>query len=409
MNNRVVITGIGFCSPIGHDLDTVSDALRNDRHGIVEMKDWGFADELQTRLAGKISDLELEGRWNRKKVRTMGRVSLLATYATERAIEGSGLSAEYVASGKVGLAYGSTNGSSTEVEDYMGKLFRNGSLKGLASSAYLKFMSHTCAANLAQFYGIKGRIITTCAACVSASQAVGYGYEAVKHGIMESMVCGGAEELHFMHAGIFDIMYATSTKYNDRPNLSPRPFDKNRDGLVVAEGAGTVVLESYDRAMARGAPILAEILGYGTNCDGTHVTSPSVTGMTGAMRLALADAKLSTDAIDYINAHATATTVGDVAESRATMEVFGDKTPISSTKGFSGHTLGGCGTIELAYCLAMMRDGFLAPNRNLDEPDPECAPLDYVRGAPREAKPKICMSNNFAFGGINTSLIIRKP
>jgi 3-oxoacyl-[acyl-carrier-protein] synthase II len=409
MNNRVVITGLGFCSPIGHDLDTVSDALQNDRHGIVEMKDWGFADELQTRLAGKISDLELEGRWNRKKVRTMGRVALLATYATERALQQSGLSEEYVASGKLGLAYGSTNGSSAEVEDYMGKLFRNGSLKGLASSAYIKFMSHTCAANLAQFYGIKGRIITTCAACVSASQAVGYGYEAVKYGLMETMVAGGAEELHFMHAGIFDIMYATSTKYNDRPHLSPRPFDKNRDGLVVGEGAGTVVLESYERAMARGAPILGEILGYGTNCDGTHVTAPSVMGMTGAMRIALADAKLSPDAIDYINAHATATPVGDIAESRATMEVFGNKTPISSTKGFSGHTLGGCGTIELAYCMAMMRDGFLAPNRNLDEPDPECAPLNYVMGGPREAKPKICMSNNFAFGGINTSLIIKKP
>jgi 3-oxoacyl-[acyl-carrier-protein] synthase II len=409
MSNRVVITGLGFCSPIGHDLDTVSSALRNDRHGIVTMGDWGFADELQTRLAGKIGDLDLDGRWNRKKIRTMGRVSLLATFATERAIEASGIGADYLASGKVGLAYGSTNGSSTEVEDYMGKLFRNGSLKGLASSAYLKFMSHTCAANLAQFYGIKGRIITTCAACVSASQAVGYGYEAVKHGIMESMVCGGAEELHFMHAGIFDIMYATSTKYNDKPDRSPRPFDKNRDGLVVGEGAGTVVLETYERAMARGAPIVAEIIGYGTNCDGTHVTSPSVQGMAGAMRLALADAKLSPDAIEYINAHATATTVGDIAESRATMEVFGDKTPISSTKGFSGHTLGGCGTIELAYCVAMMRDGFLAPNRNLEEVDPECARLSYVVGDPREAKPKICMSNNFAFGGINTSIIIRKP
>ena len=289
------------------------------------------------------------------------------------------------------------------------KLFRNRSLKGLASGAYIKIMSHTCAANLAQFYGIRGRVITTCSACVSAAQAIGYGYEAIKHGVMDAMVCGGAEELHFMHAGVFDIMYATSTKYNEHPENAPRPFDKKRDGLVVAEGAGTLILENYDQAKARGAPILAELIGFGTNCDGTHVTSPSVEGMAGAMRLALEDAKLPSDRVNYINAHATATSVGDIAESRATMEVFGDGTPVSSTKGFTGHTLGACGAIEIAFAITMMQQGYLAPNRNLEDPDPDCAPLNYIHGAPRSAQPEIIMSNNFAFGGINTSLIIKKP
>jgi 3-oxoacyl-[acyl-carrier-protein] synthase II len=266
-------------------------------------------------------------------------------------------------------------------------------------------MSHTCAVNLALFYGVRGRVITTCSACVSSSQAIGSGYETIKAGIEEVMICGGAEELHFMHAVVFDIMFATSRRYNDRPDLSPRPFDADRDGLVVGEGAGTLVLESYDRARARGAHIHAEVLGYATNCDGKHVTSPSSEGMAGAMRLALEDAQLAPERIGYINAHATATEVGDIAESIATHEVFGPRVPVSSTKGFTAHTLGACGAIEAAFCIAMLNEGWLAPNRTLDHVDTRCAPLDYIRGAPREARVSFAMSNNFAFGGINTSLI----
>jgi 3-oxoacyl-[acyl-carrier-protein] synthase II len=204
-------------------------------------------------------------------------------------------------------------------------------------------------------------------------------------------------------------MFATSRGYNDRPGESPRPFDARRDGLVVGEGAGTLVLESYDRARSRGAPVVAEVLGYGTNCDGTHVTSPSSTGMAAAMRLALASAELPAERIEYVNAHATATEIGDIAESHAMFDVFGDRTPVSSTKGFMGHTLGACGAIEAALCIAMMREGWLAPNRNLDEVDPRCAPLDYVRGAPRDTRTSVTMTNNFAFGGINTSLILGLP
>jgi 3-oxoacyl-[acyl-carrier-protein] synthase II len=267
-------------------------------------------------------------------------------------------------------------------------------------------MSHTTTANLAGLYGIRGRVISTCAACVSASQAVGAGYEAISVGAQKVMLCGGSEELHWVPAGVFDILFATSHRYNDRPHLSPRPFDVGRDGLVIAEGAGTVVLEELEHAKKRGAHIHAEVLGYGTNCDGSHLTAPSSDGMADAMRLALRDAGLGPQDIQYVNAHATATQIGDVSESHATRAVLGENVPISSTKGFTGHTLGACGTIEVAFCIAMMRDEFLAPTRNLSDLDPECAYLDYVTDEPRHQKVDRVMTNNFAFGGINTSLVL---
>ena len=401
---RVVITGVGVASPIGNTLDDALTSLRTGRHGIARMGDWDRIGDLRTRLGGVV-DLDLAGRYPRKKVRSMGRVSLLATYATERAIADAGLDPELVASGRVGLAYGSTTGSSDAMEEFCGTLFTHYSLKGLSANSYLKMMSNTCAANLGHFFQLRGRVITTCSACTSGAQAIGYAYESVKYGLQEVMVAGGAEELHFASAATFDLMFATSAGYNDRPDLSPRPFDARRDGLVIGEGAGTVVLEGLERARARGATIYGEVLGYGTNCDGAHVTAPDEGGMAGAMVLALQSAGLDPAAIDYVNAHGTATEIGDIAETQATRRVFGRPVPISSSKSFTGHTLGACGAIELIYCLGMIRERFLAPTRNLDEVDPRCADLDYVR-EPRPADPRVLMSNNFAFGGVNTSLIL---
>lgn len=400
---RVVVTGIGLTSPIGNTLRAASGSLREDRHGIVKMPEFAEITHLQTQLAAPVRELNLS--YPRKKVRTMGRVSLLSLYATEQAIEDAGLSEEELGSGKVGIAYGSTSGSSTANEEWCRKMFVSRGLAGIQSTEYIKFMSHTCAANLAIYHGLTGRVISTCSACVSASQAIGSGYETIRAGIQDVMICGGAEEMHFSHAAIFDIMFAAS-RQNDTPDLTPRPFDKRRDGLVIGEGAGTLVLESYERARARGAHIYAEVLGYGTNCDGTHVTNPSAEGMAGAMRLALQDAALSPERIDYVNAHATATEVGDIAESLATARMLGARVPISSTKSFTGHTLGACGAIEAAFCIAMMQEGWLAPNRTLDHVDERCAKLDYIGKEPRSAKPRVCMSNNFAFGGMNTSLIL---
>ena len=401
---RVVITGVGLTSPIGDTFDEASQSLQTGRHGIRAMPEWDRIGDLRTKLAG-VSNLPLKGRYPRKKIRSMGRVSLLATYASEVAIADAGLDPELVSSGRVGLAYGSTTGSSDAMEEFCGTLFTNYSLRGLSANSYLKMMSHTCAANLALFFGIRGRIIPTCSACTSGAQAIGYAYESVKYGLQEIMIAGGAEEIHFASAATFDLMFATSAGYNDRPDASPRPFEKARDGLVIGEGAGTVILESYERAVARGARIYAELLGYGTNCDGLHVTAPSEVGMAGAMELSLADAGLSPDVIDYVNAHGTATEIGDIAESQATRKIFGRAVPISSTKSYTGHTLGACGALEAIFSLAMMRDRFLAPTRNLDVIDPRCGELDYVRER-RDADPKIIMSNNFAFGGVNTSMIL---
>jgi 3-oxoacyl-[acyl-carrier-protein] synthase II len=405
---RVAVTGVGLASPIGHDLRAVTAALRERRGGIVVKPEWGEVGYLETRLAGEVRGLELSG-YPRKKVRGMGRVSLLGLYATEQALADAGLQADGVSSPDVGLAYGSTHGSSSALIEFVEPLLANRSFRGIPSSAYLKFMSHTCAANLAQYYGILGRVIPTAAACVSSSLAVGYGFETIRAGAQDVMICGGAEELHYIPVGVFDVMMATSRRYNDRPDQSPRPFDAARDGLVVAEGAATLVLEGLDHARRRGARVYAEVVGFGTNCDGSHLTSPSATGMAGAMRLALRDAGIGPEALDYINAHATATEVGDIAESQAMADVLGPAAvPVSSTKGYTGHTLGACGSIEAAFCLTMMAEGFVAPNLNLDEVDPRCAPLDYVRGEPREAALDTVMSNSFAFGGINASLIFKR-
>ena len=405
---RVVVTGIGLASPLGNDLATAVAALREGRHGIVTMPKWAEVQGLSTRLAGVAKDVPFDG-YPRKKTRSMGRVALLATYATERALADAGIGSDATSLPEVGLAYGSTSGSSTAQEEFCRTLFARGGMRGIPSTSYLKFMSNTCVVNLANFFGIQGRVISTCSACTSASNAIGYGFEAIRSGQLDVMICGGAEEMHFTHAVVFDILYATSRHFNDRPGEASRPFDSARDGLVIAEGAATLILEEEERARSRGAHIHGEVIGFGTSCDGQHVTQPSAHGMATAMKNALADARVSADQVDYINAHATATDIGDITESQATLAVFGERVPISSTKGHTGHTLGACGGIESAFCLAMMNERFLAPTKNLDKPDPRCAPLRYVRKEAVDASDlTIMMNNNFAFGGINTSLLFRR-
>lgn len=253
---RVVITGVGLVTPIGSSLEACSRALREDVSGVRVQPEWAQLGHLATRLGGEVLGVKMAGK-DRKKIRSMGRVARLALTATEQAIADAGLGPDEIADLRTGLAYGSTHGSSSAYVDFARPLLARDSFEGLPSTSYLKFMSHTCAANLAQYYGVRGRVVSTCAACVSGSQAVGTGYEAIRAGRADVMICGGAEELHWTHAGVFDVMYATSTRYNESPERSPRPFDAARDGLVVAEGAGTVILEDYERAKARGATIYA--------------------------------------------------------------------------------------------------------------------------------------------------------
>lgn len=401
---RVVITGMALRSPIGNTVDEVSAALKRRESGVRVIREWERIEHLRTRVAGVCEGID-ENEVPRKFRRSMGRVAILAALAAQDAIRDSGLTEEQVSSPRCGVSFGSTAGSSQSMEEFLRQIFGQQSLKGLQSSTYLQFMSHTCAANLAMMFQVRGPVIASCTACVAGSQGVGFGYEAIKLGRSEIMLSGGAEEMHFMDAGIFDIMRATSTAFNDRPEITPRPFDRERDGLVVGEGAGCLVVEEYEHARKRGARIYAEILGFGTNCDGSHLTNPSAEGMAGAMRRALDDARLPADKIQHVNAHATATEAGDIAESQATHTVFGERVPVSAFKGYMGHTLGACGAIESIISIVMMRGGFIAPTKNLENPDPACAPISHVMGEVRDQKISICMNNNFAFGGINTSLI----
>jgi 3-oxoacyl-[acyl-carrier-protein] synthase II len=404
-DRRVVVTGMGVVTPIGNDVVESVVRLKAGHHGIRFMPEWEFMDDLQCRLAANVTGIDFKKRYHRRVRRTMGRVTLLALHATEQAIAQAGLSEELLTGGRTGLAYGSTSGSSAELELFSRPLMNSNSMRGLESNAYLRIMAHTCAANLASHFQIRGRVQPTCSACTSGSQAVGYGYEMIRQGTEDVMVCGGAEEMHYTSAVTFDLLMATSAHFNDRPNDSPRPFDRDRDGLVTGEAGATLVLEEYEHAKARGVEILGEVLGYASCCDGAHITQPNPDGMRRVMELSLADAKLPAEKIDYVHAHATATTVGDVAEAQATHDLFQRAVPVASTKGHVGHTLGACGALEAIWSIEMIREGFLAGTRNLENLDPECPPLDYLREA-RDAAPTYVMSNNFAFGGVNTSLVL---
>jgi 3-oxoacyl-[acyl-carrier-protein] synthase II len=404
----VVVTGMAGLSPVGSTWETVRTNLEKGRSGVVVIPEWADYEGLDTRLGAPVQDFAVPGHYPRKKVRSMGRVSLLATRATELALEDAGLlGSPALSDGRTGIAYGSTTGSPPAMEVYADAFYTRHSLKGIAGTHYLQFMSHTCAANLAQFFGITGRIVPTCSACTAGSQGIGYAYEAIASGKQAAMVAGGAEELHAVNAAVFDIMFATSTR-NDAPDRTPRPFDVHRDGLVVGEGAGTFVLERLQHAVDRGARIHAEIVGFGTNGDGQHITNPDAAGMQRVMEIALEDARLTPTDIGYVNAHGTATEAGDIAESVATYRVFGAGTPVSSLKSFLGHTLGACGALEAWISIKMMQEGLFAPNLNLDDVDPRCGPLDYIRRSGRALQPRYVMSNNFAFGGVNTSLIFRR-
>ena len=404
---RVVVTGFGAISPLGHDWPTVFAALRSLRNVVEHMPDWAQFDGLNTQLGVRAKPFELPAHYNRKSTRSMGRVALMATRASELALADAGLLGDpLLTSGRMGVSYGSSAGSPPALGDF-GRMMTERSTAGINANTYIKMMSHTAAVNIGVFFGLTGRIVTTTSACTSGSQGIGYAFEAIQSGRQVAMLAGGAEELDATEAAVFDTLFATSTR-NDTPHLTPRPFDAKRDGLVLGEGACTLVLEELDHALARGAIIHAELLGWATNSDGTHVTHPNAATMAQAMRMALVDARLTPDSIGYVNAHGTATEQGDLAESQATSEVLGPRAPISSLKSYMGHTLGACGALEAWMTIEMMREGWFAPTLNLEEVDPRCGALDYIAGQGRLIETDIVMTNNFAFGGINTSLIFRR-
>jgi len=407
MNHRVVVTGMAGISPLGNDWLTVRDHLGAYRNAIVHMADWDGYDGLNTRLGAPAAPFELSARYNRKSTRSMGRVALLATRASELALIDAGLlDHPLLTSGRMGVSFGSSAGTPSAIGEF-GRMMEERTTRGINATTYIKMMAHTAPVNIGVFFGLTGRVITTSSACTSGSQGIGYAYEAIKGGRQTAMIAGGAEELCATEAAVFDTLFATSVR-NDTPHVTPRPFDSERDGLVIGEGAGALILEEREHALARGATIHAELVGFGTNSDGTHVTQPNAATMKIAMQMALQDANLAPDAIGYVNAHGTATQQGDLAETQATSELFGPRMPISSLKSYMGHTLGACGALEAWFSIEMMREGWFAPTINLNAVDPQCGELDYIRGEGRRLDCEYIMSNNFAFGGINTSLIFKR-
>ena len=409
MKRRVVVTGGSVVSALGNEEREILNALRMGKNCTRYMNDWERFENMNTMLAAPV-DFTMPD-YPRKKTRGMGKVSQLALVSTDRALASAGIkegdpsASALLKNGRVGIAYGSSMGNIDSLMDFYNLFVLNNTNK-ITATTYIKAMPQTCAANIGVFYGLTGRIITTNTACTSSSQAIGYAYEAISYGFQDIMLAGGAEEMNPANAAVFDTLFAASSK-NSTPEKTPAAYDKNRDGLVVGEGAGTLILEEYEHAKKRGANIIAEIIGFGTNTDGVHITQPNRATIVTAIKLALEDAKLDPAAIGYVNTHGTATDAGDVAESLATMDVFQRAVPVSTLKSYLGHTLGACGAIEAWVSILMMKEKWFCPNLNLEELDPRCGKLDFITGSGREIDTEYIMSNNHAFGGINTSLIIK--
>lgn len=370
------------------------------------MEEWEQYPELQSRLASSIGQFTLPEHYTVKNKRGMDRVAQLAVFATELALRHAGLYQDaLLGNGRTGVAYGSANGSADAAMEFFSML-ENKSMKRLRGTTYLRMMNHSAAINISVLFGTTGRLYTANSACTAGSQGIGYGYEAIKYGLQDIMIAGGSEALCPAQAAIFDIAYSASTR-NTHPEETPRPFDQDRDGLVIGEGATTLILEEREHALARGAPILAEIVSFATNTDGFHLVEPKQKTIARVMRDALAAAQLPANAIAYINGHGTSTVRGDIVESCATEEVMGSQIPFSTLKSYLGHSLGASASLEAWLSIKMLEEGWCCPSVNLVNIDKDCGHLDYVQGEPRKIEGDCFMTNNFAFGGVNTSLIIR--
>lgn len=403
---RVVITGMALASPLGSTIDSAFERLHVYENCVRYDKTLEDFERLNTKLSVPVSGFEIPEHFNRKVLRTMGPVSIMSVATAEEALKDAGLLGdEIITNGDTGVSYGSSSGSMVQLIDFYSMQVTK-EVKNVNSGSYIKMMPQTTSVNISLYFKTTGRLIPTSTACTSGSMGIGYAYESIKYGLQTVMIAGGAEELNPAQAAVFDTLYAASQK-NSTPKLTPSPFDKNRDGLVIGEGAATLILEEYEHAKKRGAKIYAEIIGFGTSTDGTHITSPNQATMKSALINALKDAGISADEIGYVNAHGTATIHGDIAETNATYEVFKRDVPISSIKSYTGHTLGACGAIEAIMSIKMAQNKWFAPTLNLVDTDENCAPLDYIKGSGREIDTKLIMTNNFAFGGINTSLILR--
>lgn len=405
MARRVVVTGMGVVSPLGNDVETAFARLKTFENCVQTLPELAEYRGLNTRLGCRTA-FEKPAHWTRKTTRTMGVVSMYALAATEQAVAQAGLDDATLQNGRTGVAYGSCSGSIPPLLDFYSML-ETKEVAGITSGTYIKLMPQTTACNLSVHFKTHGRLVPTGTACTSGSLALGNAAELIRWGVQDVMIAGGGEEFSPTQVAVFDTLYATSLK-NDAPRTTPAPYDADRDGLVVGDGAATFILEAYEHARARGAKILAELVGFAETTDGTHVTNPNAETMAFALKAALADAGLDGAAIGYVNGHGTATKAGDAAETAATRAVFGRAVPISSVKSYTGHTLGACGALEAALTIKSLATGWYPPTLNLKQPASDCAELDYLVGEGRQIDAEYAMTNNFAFGGVNTSLVFRR-
>ncbi len=397
---------MGVVSPYGRGVAILADSLIRGRSGVRRLPELDAYEGLRSLVAAPVPGID-PGLIPRKHRRTMSPMSVYAVLATEDALDQAGLTSEHCRSGRMGIAIGSSVGSTISTQQSYSDFFNFNSLEKMRSTGFFKIMNHSCAANVSHALGITGRILAVSSACSTSCQTIGFGAETIAFGRQEIMVCGGAEEYHPLITATFDIMNASSCAFNDRPEQTPRPFDRDRDGVVCADGCGILILESLESARDRGVPVLAEVAGFATVSDTSNMVNPSVDSMEACMRKALDDAGLAPDRIDYINAHATGTDQGDRAESEAVARVFGSRTPVSSLKGHMGHTMAACGALETAAVIELMERGSIAPTLNLENVDPACSGIRHVTTVERGDMTWI-LKNNFAFGGVNSSLVLRR-
>ena len=409
MERRVVITAGAAITPIGHSKNEIIDSLVNGISGVKKMReDDLLSPHIHSKVFGTV-DYAIDYDFERRYRKTMGPVAYYACQVAKEVIEMAGLDSDFISSGRLGVSFGSTHGSPT-VQRQMYETFSGGFRPGhspVSAVDYLRSMVHTTAVNITRMFRITGRVISSSTACTTSSQSIGFGYESIKYGMQDAMICGGSDEYDTTTVAVFDNLLACSTRFNDTPHLTPRPFDASRDGLVVGEGGGAVLLEEFEFAKKRGANILAEIIGFSCNNNGGDLILPDINGITQTIILGLKDAGIGADEVDFVSAHATGTKMGDIIEAQAIRTVYGDSPYVTGLKSYVGHTMGSCGAIETIIILYMMEHGFIAPTLNLHEIDERCSMIRHTMKL-HESDIRIAAIQNFAFGGVNTSLIIKK-
>lgn len=404
MSQRVVVTGIGIYSCLGQNTGEVTQSLYAGKSGIIfdqPRKDFGF----RSALTGMVQEPDLKNQLSRRQRLGMHQPAIYAYVATKEALDMSGLDIDFLEKSETGIIFGndSTAASIIEAVD-RAKEKKDTTLIG--SGAIFQNMNSTVNMNLSTIFKLKGINFTLSAACASGSHSIGMGYLMISQGLQERVICGGAQEINPSSMASFDGLGTFSVRESE-PQKASRPFDRDRDGLIPSGGAATVILESYEAAVKRGAPILAELIGYGFSSNGDHISNPNVDGQVRSLRMALKQAQVRTDQIDYINAHATSTIVGDGSEAKAIYEVFGADVPVSSTKSMTGHECWMAGASEIVYSILMMQHSFIAPNINFENPDEDSARINIVPET-KEQQIDCFLSNSFGFGGTNSTLILKK-